>query len=44
MTPAQFNLIITILQYISISLWIIAGVQLGRWIFDIIDRIKAGDM
>lgn len=44
MTFEQLNMIITALQYISIPLWIIAGVQLGRWIFDIIDRIKAGDM
>lgn len=40
MTNEQFELIITALRYIIFALGFISGVELGRWIFDIIDRSK----
>lgn len=43
MSNEEFNLITSLLFRIVISLWIIAGVQLGRLIFDFIDRITEGD-
>ena len=40
MTAEQFDSIITALRFIIFALGCITGIELGRWLLEIIDRSK----